>query len=119
MAKYKGNTFGRLVKFETSLSITKEEKNRRTSYLNKEGLIAIYESGKKYPGKHFLGFYPNEEGMSQRYFLTTVGTIGWSEEHLWIETLDGYFEFTLEVELSDEEKKILETNFWTNLLGFS
>ena len=119
MATYKGNRFGRFVKFESSPSTTKEEKDRRASYLEKEGLIAIYESGKKYPGKHFLGFYPNEEGTAQHYMLTAVGTIGWSEEHLWIDTLDGYFEFALGVEMSEEEKKILEANFWINLLGFS
>lgn len=119
MAKYLGNTFGRLMKIENNPFTSKEENERRLSHLNKEGMIVIYESGKKYPGKHFLGFYPNEEGTCQRYMLTTVGTIGWSEDYIWIDTSDGYFEFELSVDMSDEEKKVMEANFWTFILGFS
>ena len=46
------------------------------NYLQTPGLLCIYESMKKYPGKKFIYFYPNEpDSDEQRYFHSSCGDL--------------------------------------------
>ena len=45
-------------------------------YLGLSGLLCIYESEHKVPGKRFIYFYPNEPDMPmQRYFHSSIGDL--------------------------------------------
>ena len=85
MAKHIDNKMVRFV------GLTDLEGNPITDLLddfkNCAGMLCIYESEHKAPGKRFIYFYPNEPlNERQRYFNSTSGTMTETDSEIIVET---------------------------------
>lgn len=110
MAKHITNKIVRFVSI-TDLS-GKINNDWHDEYLGMEGMLCIYESEHKAPGKKFIYFYPNEpESDLQRYFNSISGELRESGNRIFLET-DQRYEFEVGDFLSEDEQKML----WLNVL---
>ena len=101
MAMLKESTFGKLI----SIDSTNEEHERFADYIGLEGLILIWESQKKDPGKAFVHFYPYEDDMMQRYLITSLGELVNDGKTIIVHTKHSTYVFDLEQVSLDEEKR--------------
>ncbi len=79
-------------------------------YLGCAGLLCIYESEHKAPGKKFIYFYPNEpEAELQRYFNSISGDITESDSKICLDT-DRRYIFELGDFISEDDLILLALN---------
>ncbi len=80
-------------------------------YLNCAGLLCVYESEHKYPGKKFAYFYPNEpDDLMQRYFTVISAIYTENDNRLSLETEVGRFDFEAGEFISDPDLELLFLN---------
>lgn len=91
----------------------------RSDYYDVPGIIAVYKSKRKAPGKRFAYFFPNEpDSTNQRYLRTSLGEMEESGTKITVRTTRSVYKFRIEENcLSQEEKDILEINAVHCLLG--
>ena len=83
-------------------------------YLGQCGMLCIYESEHKAPGKKFIYFYPNEPDSDiQRYFNSVSGELRESGSRIFLET-DHRYEFEAGDFLSEDDRKLLWLNVFMN-----
>ncbi|MBO4373903.1 MAG: hypothetical protein J5829_02240 [Lachnospiraceae bacterium] len=83
-------------------------------YLGLEGMLCIYESEHKAPGKKFIYFYPNEpDSEMQRYFNSISGELSRSGNRIILEA-DNRYEFEEGDFLSKEDRELLWLNVFMN-----
>lgn len=114
MSKFIEFKYGYFKKCENKKTV--EKKIDVKEFINKAGLIAVFESEKKMPGKRFIYFCPNEPNATfQRYFATTPGEIEEIDGKLLIETMHSIYTFKLDEDgVSKSDKDLLVLNFITN-----
>ena len=79
-------------------------------FLGLEGMLCIYESEHKAPGKRFVYFYPNEPGAQmQRYFNSTSGEVSETRNKLILTTNHRYV-FSIGDYMSEEDRELLLLN---------
>ena len=80
------------------------------TYMNTSGLLCVYESERKAPGKKFVYYFPNEpeEGF-QRYFNSVSGEFTKTDDVI---TLEDSHRLVFEVGdfVPEDEKKVLQLN---------
>lgn len=80
-------------------------------FLGLEGMLCIYASEHKAPGKRFVYFYPNEpDTQMQRYFNSTSGELYEVRNKLILITNHRYV-FSIGDYVSEEERELL----WLNI----
>ena len=58
----------------------------RGEFVNTVGLLGIFKSERKAPGKQYLCYFPNEpEEVTQRYFHTSVGILTEEDNMIYLE----------------------------------
>lgn len=83
-------------------------------YIDTAGMLCIYESEHKAPGKKFIYFYPNEpDNDSQRYFNSTAGELTESGNMLILESGHRYA-FEQGDFVSEEDFELLWLNVFAN-----
>ncbi len=83
-------------------------------YMNCAGMLCIYESEHKAPGKKFIYFYPNEpENNNQRWFNSTSGTLTETDNELIVESGHRYV-FAKGDFVSQEDFELLWLNVFAN-----
>lgn len=110
MAKHIGN---KIAKFTKYMDLNNNPvSDWHDLYLGLEGMLCIYESEHKAPGKNFIYFYPNEPDTdSQRYFNSISGELTEIGNKLVLET-DHRYEFEIGDFLSKDDKELL----WLNII---
>ena len=85
-----------------------------SSYINiqQAGMILIFESVNKTPGKHFVYFYPNyPDSINQKYFHTSIGDLDIDDKRCSISTQNTEYVFELDESLvSESDKELLLLN---------
>ena len=90
----------------------------RSVFVNRPGLIVIFESEQKVPGRHFIYFYPHDTNsfftdpeviaFGPAYFHTSIGKVSKGQNRIFIDTKNSKYTFvTGEFGLNDLDKRIL------------
>jgi len=94
------------------------ERDWRAEYLHKPGLIGIFASEHKAPGKRFAHFYPYEpDSPFQKRLRTSVGDLTIDDDgyNMTITTKNSIYSFTRDdMALSEVEKVVLFENSYLN-----
>ena len=108
MAKHIGN---RIVRFSGFMDLDGTPlSDWHDEYLDLPGMLCIYESEHKAPGKRFVYFYPYEpDNDLQRYFHSTAGNYIESDNIITLVTNEIY-EFEIGEYLSEDNKELLWLN---------
>ena len=89
MSKFVDNKIVRFLEF-TDLSGNPID-DWHDEYLYSSGMLYIYESEHKYPGKKFIYYYPNEpESDMQRYCNSVTGDLSMDENLVILEDKDNH-----------------------------
>ncbi len=85
-------------------------------YLGLPGMLCIYESEHKAPGKRFVYFYPNEPDTDgQRYFNSLPGKMKEVDDTLLLEA-DHLYKFEMGDFVSEEDKLLLVLNVFVRIV---
>ncbi len=108
MAKHIGN---KIVKFTKFIDLDDNPiSDWHDEFLGLDGMLCIYESEHKAPGKKFVYFYPNEPGADlQRYFNSISGELTETGNKIVLEENRRY-EFEIGDFLSEDDKMLLWLN---------
>lgn len=84
----------------------------RSQYYDTPGLIIVFQSEYKNPGKCFAYFFPFEQNdMMQRYLRTSLGNLKQGEKDMTVSTNNSIYKFRLEENcLTEEQKRITQIN---------
>ncbi len=83
-------------------------------YMNCAGMLCIYESENKAPGKKFIYFYPNEpDNDEQRFFNSLAGTLTETDTEIIIEEEHRYV-FEKGDYVSEDDFELLWLNVFAN-----
>ena len=82
----------------------------RGEFVNTVGLLGIFKSERKAPGKHYLYYFPNEpEEVTQRYFHTSVGILTEKDNMIYFKS-NYIYKFELGDFVSDDDYMALLLN---------
>lgn len=82
----------------------------RINYVDTVGLLSIYESEHKAPGKYYAYYFPNEpENLMQRYFNTSPSVLTEKDNMICLER-NHIYTFEIGDYLSDDELTVLLLN---------
>ena len=82
----------------------------RGEFVNTVGLLGIFKSERKAPGKQYLYYFPNEsEKVMQRYFHSSVGILT-EEDNMICLRSNHIYKFEVGNYISDEELIVLLLN---------
>lgn len=81
------------------------EENWQKEYLNLSGVMLIFRSEKKSPGKHFIEFFPYEDSPMQRYMKIAIGDIEMKDDYMTLKTAYGSYCFLVSDNLLEESMK--------------
>ncbi len=113
MAKHIANRFVRFVSY-TDLA-GNPVSDWHDEYMGLAGMLCIFESEHKAPGKRFVYFYPNEpDAFDQRYFNSIPGILSESGNTLVLEENHRY-EFEEGEFISEDDKELLWLNVFMNI----
>ncbi|MBE5870605.1 MAG: hypothetical protein E7294_05035 [Lachnospiraceae bacterium] len=88
--------------------------DRHYRYIGLAGMLCIYESEHRAPGKHFVYFYPNEPYSSeQRWFNTISGELIETGNKIYVETGERYV-FEVGNYMSEDDRVLLWLNVFCN-----
>lgn len=111
MAKLIKFTFGYLDTICNSAGSPYPDDNFRSAHCGIPGLIALYQSEHRAPGKQFITFFPYESGVAQRYLKTSVGNFEEQNSSMRMITAHSSYSFHADPDcLTDLEKKVLCLN---------
>lgn len=117
MSKIVEYTYGKLIRAVNKYGGTLYS-DWRNGFMNRPGLIVVYESEHKQPGKHFVYFYPKDTNpffmdpevimFEPAHFHTSIGDVTRTISRVCIDTKSSKYTFvTGRFDLSDLDKKIL------------
>ncbi len=113
MAKHIGNRIVRFIKY-TDLD-GNPISDWHDEYLDTTGLLCIYESEHKAPGKKFVYYYPNEpDAPMQRYFNSVSGELTESDNMIQLDEVHRYV-FEVGDYITEDDLMLLKLNVFARL----
>lgn len=108
MAKLVNVTYGYVEAVSTADGNQYPSDDFRSNYYDVPGMIVVYESIRKAPGKCFAYFFPFEQDdLMQRYLRTSLGELVQDDKIMTVSTKNSIYKFRIEEDCLTEEQKII------------
>lgn len=119
MAKLVKVTYGFVEAVNTTDGNLYSSDDFRSGYYDAPGMLAIFESECKNPGKHFVYFFPLEQNnLMQRYLRTSIGDLTQNDTTMTVSTKNSIYKFRIEEDcMPGDQKTVIQINAGEILFG--